>query len=102
MTGPRFERWRVDLPPRSERTTDAMEWTDALVTVEQGVVEVVCAGGGRRTFREGALLALCWLPVAFLRNPTAEITRLVAVRRRPRCDREQPDRGRVPVDPEWT
>ena len=102
MTAPGFERWRVDLPPGSERATDPAEWADALVTVEHGVVEVVCAGGGRRTFREGALLALCWLPVAFLRNPTVEITRLVAVRRHGRCDDEQPDGGRLSVDAEWT
>ena len=95
MTGSSFERWRVDIAPLTERATDATEWAGAIVLVEQGSVDVVCAGGGHRLFGMGCLVALGWLPLTSLRNPTTEVTRLLAVRRRPPTSIE----GGLPSDP---
>jgi hypothetical protein len=95
MTASSFERWHVDIPPLAERATDSTEWADAIVLVEQGSVDVVCAGGGHRLFGIGCLVALGWLPVTTLRNPTTEMTRLLAVRRRPPASIE----GGLPSDP---
>jgi hypothetical protein len=78
---PGFERWRSVLEPRSERATHPAEWAGALVLIESGVVEVTCRAGGQRTFRAGDLIALGWLPITRLRNPSDVVTRIVAVRR---------------------
>jgi len=77
-----FERWRVVVPPGIERPTSAAEWAGALVLIEQGVIEVDCHSGGYRRFVAGDLLALGWLPLKTIRNPTNEDAALVAVRRR--------------------
>jgi hypothetical protein len=79
---PGFERWEVVLAAGSERPTSSAEWAGALILVESGVVEAVCLAGGHETFVEGDLVALGWLPVTRLRNPSAASTRIVAVRRR--------------------
>jgi hypothetical protein len=71
---PAFERWRVELAAGAERSTDAGDWAGALV--------LVCHAGGRRTFAEGDLLALGWLPLRSLRNPGVQPTTILAVRRR--------------------
>jgi hypothetical protein len=78
---PGFERWRCVLQPRSERPSDPAEWAGALVLIESGVVEVTCRAGGHRSFRAGDLIALGWLPIASLRNPSDEATRMIALRR---------------------
>lgn len=78
---PAFERWRVELEPGSHRPTEAREWAGALVLIEAGSLEVDCVTGGQRSFAEGDLLALGWLPITRLRNPGRGVTRLVAVRR---------------------
>jgi hypothetical protein len=78
---PGFERWRSVLAPRSERATHPAEWAGALVLIESGVVEAVCRAGGHRTFRAGDLVALGWLPITRLRNPSDLVTGIVAVRR---------------------
>jgi hypothetical protein len=79
---PAFERWRVELPAGAEHPADPGDWAGALVLVEHGVLEVDCDAAGRRTFRQGDLLVLGWLPLRTLRNPGTEPTRLLAVRRR--------------------
>jgi hypothetical protein len=76
-----FERWTVIVPAAGERPTSAQEWTDAIVVVERGVIEVVCRGGACRTFGAGSYLCLSWLPVVGLRNPGPEDTTLAAYRR---------------------
>ena len=101
---PGFERWRVVLEPMTERPTDPGEWAGALVLIERGLVEAVCDAGGHRTFVEGDLLVLGWLPICLLRNPAPEEARLLAVRRRARLPTEpylhvlHPDERRV----RWT
>jgi hypothetical protein len=78
---PAFDRLRVTLEPGDARLTEPMEWTDCLVMVEHGTVEVECEGGARRSFAAGDLLALECLPVRALRNHGPDVVRLLAVRR---------------------
>ena len=82
-----FERWRVELRAGDQRPTDAAEWAGAMVLVEQGRLQVDCLAGGSRTFVEGDLLVLGWLPLRRLRNVGANDVRLLALRplgRRPK------------------
>lgn len=78
----RFERWRLRLPVGASRLTSAEEWAGALVLVERGRLEAECTVGGTRTFREGDLLALGWLPLRRLVSVGEEDLELLAVRRR--------------------
>lgn len=82
-----FERWRVELAVGQWRATDAAEWAGAMVLVEQGELQVECLAGGSRTFVEGDLLVLGWLPLRRLRNVGTADVRLLALRplgRRPK------------------
>lgn len=82
-----FERWRVQLRAGDQRATDAAEWAGAMVLVEQGRLQVDCLAGGSRTFVEGDLLVLGWLPLRRLRNVGTNEVRLLALRplgRRPK------------------
>ena len=78
---PAFESWRLALKPGEERLTDAAEWSDALVLIERGVIEVHCRAGGWRAFRAGDILALGCLPLRAIRNPGKTHAKVVAVRR---------------------
>ena len=78
---PNFDRLRVKLQPGAARLTEATEWSDCLVMVQRGTVEVECEGGSRQSFSAGAMLALEWLPVRVLRNRAADEAWLLAVRR---------------------
>src|SRR4051794_3236358 len=93
-----FELRTVLVAPGRPRPYDEAEWRGALVLVAHGEVELESAGGRRRRFRRGDMLALAGLPLATLRNPGRETAVLVAVRRRPepgRADRGRADRGRA-------
>jgi len=78
---PAFDRLRVKLSPGDARLTEAAEWSDCLVMVERGTVEVECEGGSHRSFAAGDLLALECLPVRALRNRGPGEAWLLAVRR---------------------
>ena len=78
---PAFDRLRITLRPGAARLTEAAEWSDCLVLVEHGTVEVECQGGTRRPFAAGDMLALECLPVRALRNRGPDEVRLLAVRR---------------------
>jgi len=78
---PAFDRLTITLEPGDARLTEATEWSDCIVMVERGTVEVECVGGARRSFAEGDLLALECLPVRALRNRGPDQVRLLAVRR---------------------
>jgi hypothetical protein len=75
-----FERWRIAIPPGAALVTKAGEWTDCLVLVESGRIEVAGLAGSRGPFEAGDLLALTWLNVCGLHNPGPEEARLVAIR----------------------
>jgi hypothetical protein len=77
----RFRIRRIALAPGVEHDTEAGEWTDSLVVVESGSVEVVCHGGSRRTFSRGDILCLSLLPLRALRNAGPNDALLIAVRR---------------------
>lgn len=82
-----FERWRVELGVGRQRPTEAAEWAGAIVLVEQGRLRVECLAGGSRTFSEGDLLVLGWLPLRRLTNVGSNDVRLLAMRpigRRPK------------------
>jgi len=78
---PAFDRLRIRLEAGDARLTEAAEWSDCLVMVERGAVEVECEGGSRRSFVAGDLVALECLPVRALRNRGPDEAWLLAVRR---------------------
>jgi quercetin dioxygenase-like cupin family protein len=76
-----FELRVVTFPPGSEQPYQEADWSDAIVVVEQGEIEVECTRGGRRQFRRGAILWLVGLPLRTLRNRGDEPAVLSAVSR---------------------
>ena len=85
---PTFDRWRIAIPPGAALVTKAGEWTDCLVLVESGRIEVAGVAGSRGPFAAGDLLALAWLNVCGLHNPGPDEARLLAIR--PLRKRETP------------
>lgn len=79
--GAGFEIRRLSIPPGGERTYDETEWSDAIVVVEQGSVELEMRGGRRGTFVRGDVLHIDALPVRLLRNPGRVPTVLAATSR---------------------
>ncbi len=77
-----FDKRVVTLEPGDSRAYRAAEWRDAIVTVEGGQVQLVCADGGHRLFGAGAVLWLAGLGLVALHNPGAVPAVLVAVSRR--------------------
>lgn len=71
----------VRIQARGERRYCADDWRDALVIVQDGVLELVSVGGARRTFGLGSILFLANLRLRSLRNPGAVPTLLSAVTR---------------------
>ena len=87
---PTFDRWRIAIPPGAALVTRAGEWTDCLVLVETGRIEVAGEAGSRGPFEAGDLLALTWLNVCGLHNPGPEEACLLAIR--PLRKRDEPMR----------
>ncbi len=85
-----FARRRITLAPRAALAFDAAAWTDAIVLVEHGTLELVGRAGVRRRFGAGDVLALAPLDLSALRNPGAEPVELVAVTRRDEFSRALP------------
>ena len=77
-----FQVRRVAVAPGRERAYDEAEWTDALVVVEDGRIELEAMDGDRRTFERGAVLWLASLPLRALRNHGPERVVMVTFRRR--------------------
>ena len=76
-----FERRQVTLAPGEECALTAPEWTDTLVLVQSGAVEVICTGNQRHRFRGGDVLTLAGLRLTALRNVGDGEVMLLAVRR---------------------
>ena len=76
-----FERRLIRLPAHSERAYDKSEWTDELVIVVCGTVDLEQLGGRRWRFEKGAILWLQELPLRALHNPTDATAILMAVAR---------------------
>jgi hypothetical protein len=78
---PGYEQRRVVIAPSAQLPSQAHEWRDALVVLEQGRLEVECVGGNLETFDRGAVLCLAWLPLRLLRSTGGEPAVVLAVRR---------------------
>jgi hypothetical protein len=77
-----FEIRAVGVEPGGHRIYYGAEWSDAIVVVEGGEIELECLGGTRRRFKRGDLLWLSGLPLRALHNPGSEPALLLAVSRR--------------------
>jgi hypothetical protein len=80
---PSFERRTISVAPGLARAYVETDWTDSLVVVERGEIELESLDGRRQRFVRGDSLWLCGLPLRLLRNPGTEPALLVAVSRRP-------------------
>jgi hypothetical protein len=58
----------IALAPGQQRNYVEMDWSDALVVVERGAVELVFLSGARLVFVRGDVLCLDGLPLRGLRN----------------------------------
>ena len=77
-----FVRRTTVVAPGTTLRYDEAEWVDAIVVVDRGELLVEGRCGRRWRFGPGAVLRLCGLPLATLRNDGDEPTVLVAVSRR--------------------
>ena len=69
------------VPPRSERAYAKADWSDGLVVVESGAIELEAMNGLRRTFVKGDVLTLARTPLRVLRNRNPVAAVLVATSR---------------------
>lgn len=76
-----FEIRAVGVEPGGHRIYHRAEWSDALVLVRRGEIELESLSGTRHRFGRGDLLWLTGLPLRALHNPGPEPTILVAVAR---------------------
>ncbi len=74
-----FSSRTVELPPGAALDHAAAPWTDAMVTVVAGEIEVECSGGERCRFHRGDVLTFARLPLHRVRNRGSEPARLLAV-----------------------
>ena len=74
----------VRVEPGCEHLFLEEEWSDAIVVVEAGQIDVECVDGGCRHFACGAILFLAGLPLRALVNRGPEAAVLSAVSRRRR------------------
>ena len=80
---PPFERHEVTIAPGERIAALDGEWTDAIVVVEEGEVELVGRQGGTLRIGVGGVLWLSGLALRALRNPGDVSAVLSAVRRVP-------------------
>ncbi|BBG04700.1 MULTISPECIES: hypothetical protein [Pseudonocardia] len=66
---PTFRTRTVTLPPGASRPHHEDEWRGALVVVDVGMIELLCAAGGRRRFGTGSVLWFTGLDLVLVRNP---------------------------------
>jgi len=78
-----FAARQVTIDPGCERRYEPTEWSDALVVLEAGDLELECISGTRARFDGGAVLFLDSLPLRTLRSCGPESVLLTAVTRIP-------------------
>ena len=90
--GPRpgFDLRVVTIAGGATRPYRAPEWTDTLVVVEHGEIELVGVGGGRTRFGRGDVLCLGVVALRALHNPGRRPALLAAVSRRRPATRPSP------------
>lgn len=76
-----FEVRAVEIEPGGHRIYHRAEWSDALVAVGRGEIELECLSGNTYCFKRGDLLWLTGLPLRALHNRGRESTLLLAVSR---------------------
>jgi hypothetical protein len=76
-----FEVRRVAVAPGRSRPYDAAEWSDALVLVARGRIELEGLSGARRSFDRGGVVWLVGLPLRALHNHGPEPAVMVAFTR---------------------
>jgi hypothetical protein len=76
-----FEVRLVAVAPGCSRAYDEAEWTDALVLVEHGQIELEGLTGSRQTFERGAVLWLVGMPLRALHNRGREPVLIIAFSR---------------------
>ncbi len=79
-----FQRRVVTIGAGRSHSCVDEEWTDALVIVATGTIEVECSRGGRRRFEPGTVLWLAGLEVHLIHSVGDDDATLVAVSRRRR------------------
>jgi hypothetical protein len=77
-----FEVGAVEVEPGGHRIYHEREWSDAIVAVTCGEIELEFLSGARHRFGRGDLLWLAGLPLRALHNPGRDPARLIAVSRR--------------------
>jgi hypothetical protein len=77
-----FDVRAVRVEPGGHRIYHGAEWSDALVFVSRGDIELESLSGARHRFGCGDLVWLTGLPLRALHNPGHEPTTLVAISRR--------------------
>ncbi len=77
-----FECRAVAVEPGGTRIYNEAEWSDAIVVVGSGEIELEALGGARQRFECGDVLYLIGLPLRSLSNRGTEPAVLVAVSRR--------------------
>lgn len=76
-----FEIRAVEIEPGGHRIYHRAEWSDAIVAVGRGEIELECLSGTTYRFKRGDLLWLTGLPLRALHNRGSESTLLLAVSR---------------------
>jgi hypothetical protein len=79
-----FRRRSLVIPPGSHHAYRPSEWSEAIVMVQQGEIELESAGQPARRFRSGDLLWLGGLGAGAIRNHGPGAAVLVAVSKQPR------------------
>jgi hypothetical protein len=77
-----FDVRAVEVEPGAHRLYHEGEWSDAIVVVSCGEIELEFLSGTRHRFTRGDLMWLTALPLRTLHNPGREPAVLVAVSRR--------------------
>ena len=90
MPSPQFDVHRVTIASGCELAYERSDWADAVITVEEGEIELECCGGTRRRFRSGAVLTFDALPLRTLRNTGSTPALLIGVSRRRPTDESAP------------
>jgi hypothetical protein len=80
---PGFQLRLLIIGPLGSRPYRSAEWSDALVVIERGEVELERLDGSLWPFAAGSVLWLAGLPVRALHNPRSEAALLASVSRRP-------------------
>ena len=78
----RLAQWMLVVLPYETVDIDASQWTDTLLVVLSGQLEIHCRTGCSAQFEAGSVLTMTGLSVRAIRNPLPEPLVLHALTRR--------------------